>query len=95
MNNFIPFLVAWGALTLVVIFLAVYRKSLSGKEDDTLHLNNMGTGAVAAQESLAAKLAMIDKWGKLLTIVSVVAGIALAGWYIYYVWTDAGRMITQ
>ena len=92
MPNFTPYLVVWSLLALMVLFLAIYRKNLSSKEDDTLHLNS-GAGAVYAQESLAAKLAAIDKWGKLLTVVVVIAGIALAGWYIYYVWTDAGRLM--
>ena len=93
MPNFTPYLVVWSLLALVVLFLAIYRKNLSSKEDDSLHLNS--GGAVYAQESLAARLAVIDKWGKLLTVVVVIAGIALASWYVYYVWTDTGRLMTQ
>jgi hypothetical protein len=94
MPNFTPYLIVWSLLALTVLFLAIYRKNLSSKEDDTLHLNS-GAGAVMAQESLASKLATIDKWGKMLTIVTVIAGIALGSWYVYYIWTDAGRIITQ
>lgn len=94
MPNFTPYLIAWILLTLTVIFLAVYRKNLSSKEDDTLHLN-AAEGAVMAQENLAHKLATIDKWGKALTVVAALGGIALGSWYVYYVWTNASTIMTQ
>jgi hypothetical protein len=94
MPNFTPYLIAWILLILTVIFLAVYRKNLSSKEDDSLHLN-AGEGALVAQENLAHKLATIDKWGKILTVVAALGGIALASWYVYYVWTNASTIMTK
>jgi hypothetical protein len=36
--------------------------------------------------ALAHRLASIDKWGKTLTIVVAVYGVALAAIYLYQVW---------
>jgi uncharacterized membrane protein len=36
-----------------------------------------------AQTSLAQKLDVIDKWGKILTVVTVVVGLLIAAVYIY------------
>ena len=38
---------------------------------------------VESQEALAAKLAVIDKWGKILTIVTFVMGIGIGAVYVY------------
>jgi hypothetical protein len=39
--------------------------------------------AVADQANVAHKLDVIDKWGKILTVVAVVSGLAIAAAYVY------------
>jgi heme/copper-type cytochrome/quinol oxidase subunit 2 len=81
--NLLPYAIFWGVLAIVVLFLIVYRKSVSSQEDDSIHLE----GNVAVQQtSLAHKLALIDRWGKSLTIVVALYGIALAAIYLYQIW---------
>ncbi len=82
----------WAVLALIVLALAIYRKVLSNKEDDTMHLSDAATGIVSQQAQLATKLEAVDKWGKLLTIVVAVYGLALAGLFLYQGWVDAGKM---
>jgi hypothetical protein len=92
MQNFMMYLTLWGVLAMMVVALAVYRKTLSSKEDDTLHLGS-GDGTVVQQASLARQLEMVDKWGKILTFVAAILGVALAGMYIWNVWNDQARMM--
>src|SRR5215471_15304426 len=65
--NFVPLFVAWGLLALVVLGLFIWRKNVASNEDDTLHVMH---GALTQQTALADKLDMIDKWGKILTVVA-------------------------
>jgi heme/copper-type cytochrome/quinol oxidase subunit 2 len=81
--NLLPYAVFWGALAIVVVFLIIYRKSVSSHEDASIHLEGtMPTEQVA----LAHRLASIDRWGKMLTIVVAVYGVALAAIYLYQIW---------
>ena len=78
--NFVPLFVVWGVLALVVLGLFIWRKNVASGEDDTLHVMH---GALTQQTVLAQKLDMIDKWGKILTVVTVVLGLAIAAAYVY------------
>ena len=42
MINLTPFTIAWAMLGVVVAALALMRRSVSGHEDDTLHLGGAG-----------------------------------------------------
>jgi len=81
--NLLPLAIFWGVLAIVVVFLIIYRKAVTNREDDSIHLE----GNVATEQvTLAHRLAAIDKWGKTLTIVVAVYGVALAAIYLYQVW---------
>lgn len=94
MGNFTTYFILWGVLALAVAILAIYRKTISTKEDDTLHLNP-GDAAVTQQTALAGQLAVIDRWGKILTVIAIVSGLVLGGLYMYKVWVDQSRIIAQ
>jgi hypothetical protein len=85
--NFTPWTILWALLSLVVLVMAGYRKVVSGKEDETLHLGN--PSANAQQATVAHKLEVIDKWGKLLTIVAAAFGLLLAIAYTYQTWVQS------
>jgi len=83
--NLLPYAVFWGVLAIVVLFLIIYRKSITNREDDSIHLE----GSVPTEQvSLAHRLAMIDRWGKTLTVIVAVYGVALAAIYLYQVWNN-------
>ena len=82
--NFTPLTVLWALLALVVLALIAYRKIVSLKEEDTLHLGN--AMASAEQVFVANKLDQIDKWGKLLTVIALVYGLLLAAAHTYQIW---------
>jgi hypothetical protein len=83
--NLMPYAVIWGALALVVVALIVYRKYVADQEDDSIHLEG---SASTDQIALAHRLAVIDRWGKAITALVVVFGLALAAVYVYQLWTN-------
>jgi hypothetical protein len=89
-HNLIPFLAVWVVFAAGVIFLIGWRKVVASHEDETLHV--MNTGAVSQQEMVAHKLDQIDKWGKILTAITVVYGLALGAYYMYQNWLDMSRL---
>jgi len=88
--NFTPLTVIWALLALVVLAMAGYRKSISGQEDETLHLGDPVESTHQVQ--VAHKLDVIDKWGKLLTVVVAVYGLLLAIAYTYQNWIRATNL---
>jgi len=85
--NFVPFLVLWGLLAVTVLALFIWRKAVASGEDDNLHvLDGAAVEKSAAQSMIAQKLDLIDKWGKIATVVTVVYGLILGGIYMYMSW---------
>ena len=83
--NILPYAVLWGALVIAVVCVTFYRRSVASHEDDSIHLE----GSVSTQQAtVARKLALIDAWGKTLTVIAAVYGLALAGLYLYQVWNS-------
>ena len=78
--SYLPLLTVWIVLALVVLALFVWRQSVARNEDDSLHVMH---GALAPQTSMAQKLDVIDKWGKILTVITVVSGLLIAAAYVY------------
>jgi membrane protein YdbS with pleckstrin-like domain len=78
--NLLPLLVVWIVLVLGVLTLFLWRQSVARNEDDSLHVTH---GALAEQTSLAQKLEVIDKWGKIMTVIAVVLGLLIAAAYVY------------
>jgi hypothetical protein len=88
MQDLTPYAIAWAALGLVVLVLAIMRRQIAAKEDDTLHLASGEAALVEEQVATAKKLARVDRWGKLLTVVLVLAGVGLAVAYGMKVWEE-------
>lgn len=78
-----PHLMLWAFITLTVIALALYRKRVTRGEDDTLHVLDGDQRYVAGQAKLATRVEVIDKWGKILTVVAIVYALAVASVYVY------------
>jgi hypothetical protein len=93
--NLLPYALAWAVLATIVIVLAIYRNILAGRGDEMVHVQDIEAGMVTQQQILAKKLDAIDRWGKILTAVVFVAGLALAGSYVYEVWEQSNRIVIR
>lgn len=73
----------WAILGTATLALALYRKFVSMREDDYLHLSAGEERYIPQQVKTFHKLGVIDKWGVTMTIVTVLMGLGLAGLYLY------------
>ena len=78
----------WAAMAVVVAILAAYRLFIGRREEDTVHLAESEIGEIAEQSQIARRIDWADRWGKILTAVTVVYGVVLAVVYIYRAFTD-------
>ena len=86
--NLTPIVVVWAALGVATLGLALYRKFMTTDEQDIVHLGPGEEQQIPKQAELAQKLVAVDRWGKTLTVVTVLVGLALAGVYLYNGWQD-------
>jgi hypothetical protein len=84
-------LALWALLAASVIVLIVWRKVVARNEDDQLHV--LETAAVTQQVEVAHKLEVIDKWGKIVTAVTVAYGVLIAGLFIYQTWVQTSTTV--
>ena len=80
--QFTPYIVAWAGLTAVVLALALIRFIVSRQEDDNIHLGSDQDAAISKQINVSMKLQTLDRWGKSLTVVSLVSGLLIAAIYL-------------
>jgi hypothetical protein len=84
-----PLLVVWGLLALSVAVLFAWRQMIARNEDDTLHVMD---GVVTQQTTVAHKLEIIDKWGKILTVITVVLGVVLGAAFVLKQFASGGNV---
>lgn len=93
LQNMIPHLLVLAAMVVTIVLLAVYRASVAQKQDFHLHFEGAEKQDVGAQLSVASRLAWIDRWGKILTVMAVVYFVALAGLLVYQQWLRSSTTI--
>jgi len=84
--NLFPFAVLWMLLAVVVVALILYRRWIAKDEEDSIHVLDSDAGQVAQQTVVAEKLDVIDRWGKTLTVVVLVYGLAISSVFLYQAW---------
>jgi hypothetical protein len=81
----------WAALAAFVVAMATYHYLLLHHEDATLDI--MESASLASEQARVFKKAhTIELWGKALTIVVMIYGLALVGTYLYHQWQLGGQM---
>jgi hypothetical protein len=91
--NVTPYILLWVLLGLVVLGLALYRKLITmNQEDDLVHLAAGEQKLIPQQIALSAKLDKIDRWGKILTIATVVSGLVIASVYLWGAWESSQQL---
>lgn len=81
--SFVPFIVLESLLILSVLALFIWRKMVARAEDDDIHMLHGTTGVSQQQQMISQKLDVIDKWGKIVTAVTVIFGLLLGAAYMY------------
>jgi hypothetical protein len=81
--NLTPFVILWSILALAVLALALYRKLMAIHEDDLIHVGPGQEKLIPQQIQMAAKLEVVDRWGKILTVIIAAAGLLIAAVYLY------------
>ena len=84
--SLIPFVVVWAVLATAVLVLAIYRMRIAGRTDELLHVQEAEASLVYQQAEVAKKLEVIDRWGKILTVVVAATGVILAVLFLYDSW---------
>ena len=91
--NLITLAIGWAVIALAVLTLFIWRKAVARNEDDNLHvLDGAAAQQTAVQASVAQKLDLIDKWGKIVTLVAVVYGVILGGLFVYQSWVQHSKL---
>jgi hypothetical protein len=91
--NITPYIVIWSLLALVVLGLALYRKLITMQhEDEFVHLAAGEQQLIPQQIALSAKLDKIDRWGKALTIATLVSGLSIAAAYVWAAWESSQQL---
>jgi hypothetical protein len=82
--NLTPYIVLWSILGIFVLGLALYRKLVTThQEDDLVHLSRGEERLIPHQVAVNQKIHKIDRVGELLTVVTVIGGLAIAAAYLY------------
>ncbi len=81
-----PFVVGWICLGIATGLLAAYRQFLGMHEDENIHIEEWEKPAMVRQLAEAHRIELIDKWGQGLTILTVIAGVILGAFYLYWGW---------
>ncbi len=93
-SNFVPFVVLWTLMAAVVLAMVVWRKLVASHEDDQIHVLDGASESVSQhQVVIANKLDLIDKWGKTLTIITLIFGVVLAAAFVYSGWVNATKIV--
>jgi hypothetical protein len=76
------YVVIWSCLAVVVLALALVRFVVALHEDDNIHISVAQESLISGQKAIFGKLDAIDRWGKTLTVLALVSGLALAALYL-------------
>jgi len=81
------------ALIAVVIALALYRYFIGKEQDFHIHVNAGEAQEVGKQSTLASRLSWVDKWGKSLTVATLIYFLALLVLILYKSWQQSQNVI--
>jgi hypothetical protein len=76
-------LIAWGALTTVLIVLLIYKSTLTMHEDDSIMLNDPGSQMQKDQAEVLEKMRKLTPIVRVLGALSGLMILVIAGLFIY------------
>ncbi len=85
--NMIPYIAIWAVFGVAVLALALYRKILTFHGDDEfVHLTEGEQRLISHQVALGNKLEIIDRWGKVLTVLTAAFGLVIVAVILFEGW---------
>jgi len=79
------------AMTVVVAAVALYRKIVTRRDDEVLHISDPSGEISANEQNVARSLKKVDNVGIALTVVTALYGVALFAIYLYNGFVQQGR----
>lgn len=76
-------MIAWGAITAVLVCLIIYRGTLETREGDQIFLDAAEETMAAEQRAIVARIEKVSKPIKLLIILSGALLLVIAGMWLY------------
>lgn len=83
MSPMIMLLIVWGAITLVLVVLLIYRSTLTMHEDDQLFLSEGENALAQEQQDLQKRMNKIQPYVRACGALSVALLVVLAGFGLY------------
>jgi hypothetical protein len=78
-------LTLWSGLLLATVAVSVLRWNAGQKEDDHLHMLD-DAKLISAQIATAHRLDVLDRWIRVLLVLTLLLGLALGALHMYNVW---------
>jgi hypothetical protein len=81
-------LTLWSGLLLATVAVSVLRWNAGQKEDDHLHMLD-DAKLISAQIATAHRLDVLDRWMRVLLVLTLLLGLAVGALHLYNVWLQA------
>lgn len=79
-------LAVWGAILAGYVMVLVMRHQLGKREDDHLHVADGEQQLISAQNEIAHKLDVLDRWKTALLVLFILFGLFVAAVQVWRVW---------
>ena len=83
MDTITTLMIVWGALTVVLIVLLIYRGTLNMHEDDQLFLDEAESHMAREQQELIIKMNRLQPWVWIFGASSALLIVVIAGMFVY------------
>ena len=80
------------ALIVLTAATALYRKLVSMRENDLIHIGAGEEKLISQQLDIAQKIALLDRVGETLTVITAAFGLILGVIYLYYKFNSYGAL---
>jgi hypothetical protein len=81
-----PLVMVWAVFAGIVLVLLINRFLLTVHEDTSIHTHVAERSLAERQAGIAHRVELVDYWGRLLTIVTLLYGLGIAGAYLFLAW---------